>query len=121
MAVQHPLNDTENSLFLWAQILHRDNCHLILMSTLPNVSKEQHELLFIPRFSYVPPGCIEFLQLRSIVLTRRQAAAIGNADEAVDNDISRESSFVVRESARFNQLMLFLYTELVENGVALKV
>jgi hypothetical protein len=123
MVVQHPLNDTDNSLFLWAQIQHREMCHLILMSTIPNDAKEQHELLFIPRFSHVPPGCVEFLKFRSIVLSRHQAAALGNSDEAIDEDVSRDSnsSFAVRESARFNQLMVFLYVERFGSGLALKV
>lgn len=120
LIVQHPLNDTDNSLFLWAQLRHRDTTHLILMSTLPNEQKASNELLFIPRFSYIPPQCAQFLAFRSVVLDRHQATALGNSD---DDDVSRDSnsSFTIRESARFNQLMLFLHTERNANDFALRV
>lgn len=122
MVVQHPLNDTDNSLFLWTTLQHKDTTHLILLSTLPNDSKAQNELLFVPRFSYIPPGSVEFLQFRSVVLSRKQAAALGNSDEANDEESSRDSnsSFSIRESGRFNQLMIFLYTERFNNSFALK-
>jgi hypothetical protein len=123
MVVQHPLNDSDNSLFLWAQVQHHNSTHLVLMSTLPNDSSSTNELLFIPRFFYAPPQCVEFLQFRSVVLNRQQATMLGNSDDANDDESSRDSnsSFVIRESARFNQLMLFLYTERSNNGFVLRV
>lgn len=122
--MQHPLNDTDNSLFLWAQLQSQSTTHLILMSTLPNESKASSELLFIPRFSYSPPQCAEFLQFRSVVLNRQQATTLGNSDDANDDDSSSRdsnSSFAIRESGRFNQLMLFLYTERSANDFTLRV
>lgn len=123
LAVQHPLNDTDNSMFLWAQLKHQNVTHLILMSTLPNDVNEQHELTFIPRFSYAPPNCFEFLQFHAVVLSRHQAMTLGNSDDANDDDSSKDSdiSFAIRESARFNQLMLFLYTERNNNEFTLRV
>lgn len=123
LAVQHPLDDSDNALFLWAQVSYRGNFQLILMSTMPNDSRNLNELLFIPRFSYMPPSCVEFLQMRSVVLNRQQAIILGSSDEANDDDSTRgsNSSFAIRENARYNQLMVFIYTEQIGNGFALKV
>lgn len=124
MIVQHALNDSDCAIFLWAQIQQREVTQLVLMSTLPNSSTSAaNEMLFVPRFAYVPPGCVEFLQLRSVVLDRQQAIILGSSDESNDGDSSRDSnsSFAIRESARYNQLMMFLYIERFSSGFTLRV
>ncbi|KAI6208721.1 Protein ELYS [Aphelenchoides besseyi] len=110
LAIQHPSDDHDNYLYLWAQIRNGNRCILFLLGTVQQETNTGG--FFMARFSYTPPNCQRFMQMRTVVLDKRQAMAIGSLDKA-DDEENGDSSFAVREHARFNQLMFFLYTESV--------
>ncbi|KAI6204003.1 hypothetical protein M3Y94_00622300 [Aphelenchoides besseyi] len=117
LAIQHPSDDHDNYLYLWAQIRNGNRCVLFLLGTVQQETNTGG--FFMARFSYTPPNCQRFMQMRTVVLDKRQAMAIGSLDKA-DDEENGDSSFAVREHARFNQLMFFLYAESVGNQYRLR-
>ncbi|KAI6218625.1 hypothetical protein M3Y99_01698400 [Aphelenchoides fujianensis] len=106
LCVQHPSDDADNYMYLWAQMRSQESTYLYLLST---VQQADAGCAFMLRFQHLPSNCDRFLQMRTVVLDKKQAMAIGSLDKADDEDSN--SSFAVREHARFNQLMFFLYAE----------
>ena len=120
MCIQHPTDDADNFLYLWLQLSKGGSVQLLLMCISPSEERAGRV-----RLIFQPPACAQFLQMRTVVLNRSQAVAVGSMDARADEEAEgtpiSDSSYELREHARYNQIMMFLYAERADGGSRLRV
>ncbi|KAI6226342.1 hypothetical protein M3Y99_01303400 [Aphelenchoides fujianensis] len=106
LCVQRPSDDPQNCMYLWAQLRNEATIVLYLLRAVP---QGDAGWAFSICFRHPLPNCDRFLLMRTVVLDKDQAMAIGSLRKADNEDLN--ASFAAREHDRFIQLMFFLYAE----------